>query len=290
MDGPSLVMVGAINVDLVVSGARLPRPGETIAGGTFSEHHGGKGGNQAVAAARALAEHGRVAMVGSVGDDRFGASGVDALRVEGVGTDSVTVVREAPTGIALIVVDPEGENQISTAPGANLLLGADDVIQALDRLGPGMVLSSFETPLDAVRAAGDWCRGNGVPFVLNPAPANSEAWDLLSLADYLTPNETELAALGEVPAGVVVIETRGADGVRVQTKDDLEDVPPLDVTPVDTTGAGDCFNGVLAAGLLERLSLRAAVDRAVVAAGLSVTKQGAREGMPTRAEIDAALA
>ncbi len=289
MDGPSLVVVGAINVDLVVSGARLPRPGETIAGGTFTQHHGGKGGNQAVAAARALAERGRVAMVGCVGDDGFGASAVGALRAEGIDTALVAVAREAATGIALIVVDPEGENQISTAPGANLQLGPSEVTRALDSLRPGMMLASLETPLDAVRAAGDWCRGHGVPLVLNPAPANVAARDLLPLADYLTPNEMELAALGEVPAGVAVIETRGAFGVRIRSNDDIEDVQPFSVNAVDTTGAGDCFNGVLAAGLLEHLSLRAAVDRAVVAAGLSVTKRGAREGMPTRAEIDAAM-
>jgi len=282
-----LAVIGAINVDLVVSGAALPSPGETITGGTFAQHHGGKGGNQAVAAARALGADARVTLIGAVGDDDLGAAAATALATDKVST-SVAVLDDAVTGVALIVVNEQGENQISVAPGANARVTARQVDHALDECGPGVVLVSLEIPEEAVRAASQWCRARNVPLVLNPAPAQSWASSLLPLASYVTPNELELRELGDIPAGVTVVETRGAGGVR--THGDLNvDVPAPRVDVVDTTGAGDCFNGVFAASLLEGLELHEAVARAVAAAALSTTKPGAREGMPTRAEIEAAM-
>jgi ribokinase len=293
-----MAVLGAINVDLVVTGSRLPAPGETISDGRFATHQGGKGGNQAVAAARALGivsgdpvVIGAVVMIGAVGDDDLGADALAALDREGV-TASAAVQEGIRTGVALIVVDERGENQIAVAPGANARVTVEQVESALDGLAPDVVLASLEVPEQAVRAAGAWCRSARVPFVLNPAPEQRWLREVVRLASYVTPNEVELEGLGDVPANVTVLETRGAGGVRIHGSvggDRDVDVPAPRVAVVDSTGAGDCFNGVLAACLLEGLDLEHAVRRAVVAASASVTRAGAREGMPTRAEIDNAM-
>jgi ribokinase len=286
---PVLAVIGGINVDLVVSGTRLPRAGETVTGGVFAEHQGGKGGNQAVAAARAM-DHGTVVMVGAVGDDRFGANALEALRAEQVGTDHVAISQNAPTGIALIAVGPDGENQISVAPGANDTLEPRGVVSALEILRPDVLLASLEVPEAAVRAALEWARDHGVPTVLNPAPAHDWAQELVQLATVITPNEHELPLLGGIPSEVVIVETRGAEGVRIHRGTGTEDVPARPVEAVDTTGAGDCFNGVLAARLSGGRDLTDAVREGVVAGGLSVQVAGAREGMPAAGAITRARA
>jgi ribokinase len=284
----SVVVIGAINVDLVVSGAPLPVPGRTETGGTFSQHQGGKGGNQAVAAARALGGEG-VVMVGSVGNDALGHDALDALRAEGVAT-SVAMRPGVPTGVALICVGPDGENQISVAPGANAEMTAADVSNALRQVHEAaVVLASFEVPMPAVRAAAAWCSEHRVPFVLNPAPEQPWAPEVAPQAAYITPNEHEREGLGELPDHVVVVETRGEEGVLIDRKGEVERVEAPTVEAVDTTGAGDCFNGVFVAGLAEGIEVVAAARRAAAAAALSVTKAGAREGMPTRRELEAFL-
>jgi ribokinase len=284
----TLAVVGAINVDLVVSGVTLPGPGETVTGGAFARHHGGKGGNQAVAAARALGSpaSGTVVVIGAVGRDELGIAAIGALTEAGV--DTAVTVSDAPTGVALIVVNERGENQIAVAPGANSRLDVPDVERALREQAPELVLVSLEVPERAAVAVGAWCRTNGVPLVLNPAPAKPWARTMLGSATYVTPNQGELPQLGDIPAEVTVVETRGAGGARIHG-DPSEDVPAPRVAVADTTGAGDCFSGVFAASLLEGLDLRGAVARAVTAAAISVTKPGARDGMPTRAKIDASL-
>jgi ribokinase len=313
----SLAVVGAINVDLVVTAEQLPSAGETVTGGTFARHHGGKGGNQATAAARALAtapetaSGRRVTMIGCVGNDDLGRIAVDALERDGiwvVGGDDGGVGAEhreagrfgaggladgtpgSATGVALIVVDARGENQIAVAPGANLLLTPSRVRRELDGQTPNAVLASLEVPFEAVAAAAEWCRASGVPFILNPAPAHARVGELLELTSYVTPNEHELSTLGPLPAGVTAIETRGADGVAIHGPGGLDHVMAPAVAVVDTTGAGDSFNGVFAAGIVEGIPVRRAVERAVAAAALSVTRPGARDGMPWRADIDAAMA
>jgi ribokinase len=284
----SVVVIGAINVDLVVSGAPLPEPGQTVTGGVFAEHHGGKGGNQAVAAARSLGGTG-VVMVGSVGNDALGHDALDALRAEGVAT-SVAMRPGVPTGVALICVGQDGENQIAVAPGANAELTAGDVTSAFGQVTEiAVVLASLEVSHGAVRAAAAWCSEHDVPFVLNPAPSQAWAADVAAHAAYVTPNEHELEALGSLGGDVVVVETRGAEGVVIRRGEDEEKIEAPTVEAVDTTGAGDCFNGVFAAGLAEGLEVRTAAERAAAAAAISVTKVGAREGMPTRAELDAFL-
>ena len=285
----SVVVIGAINVDLVVSGAALPAPGQTVTGGVFAQHHGGKGGNQAVAAARALGSGSGVVMVGAVGNDLLGHDALDALRTEGVAT-SVAMRSGVRTGVALICVAPDGENQISVAPGANAELAAGDVTSAFGQVNEiGVVLASLEISHAAVRAAAAWCSEHQIPFILNPAPVQPWVGEVAALATYLTPNEHERQALGALPDGVVVVETRGHEGVLIQRDGEQEHVAAHPVQVVDTTGAGDCFNGVFAAGLAEGLEVSAAVQRATAAAALSVTKVGAREGMPTREELDAFL-
>lgn len=284
----SVVVVGAINVDLVIAGASLPKPGETVTGGVFEQHHGGKGGNQAVAAARALGGQG-VVMVGSVGNDALGHDALDALRAEGVAT-SVAMRPGVPTGVALICVGTDGENQISVAPGANAELTAGDITSAFGQVTEAaVVLASLEVSHAAVRAAAAWCSEHDVPFVLNPAPVQPWSAEIAALATYVTPNEHELESLGELPDGVVVVETRGKEGVVIRSGAGEEQVETPNVEAVDTTGAGDCFNGVFAAGLADGLELAPAARRAAAAAALSVTQVGAREGMPTRDELDAFL-
>jgi ribokinase len=289
---PIVAVLGAINVDLVVSGAPLPGPGQTLTGGTFAQHHGGKGGNQAVAAARAIASGGIVFetrgamrsgvwMLGSVGDDQLGEAALEALRANHVRTDHVIVSADTPTGVALIAVGIDGENQISVAPGANATLSPDDIVGALEALIPHVILVSLEVPERAAHDALQWAHEHGVTTILNPAPPQPWAHDLLALAMYVTPNEHERESLGAIPGEVVVIETRGPEGAVIHRRDgSKEDVLAPNVPVVDTTGAGDCFNGVLAARLASGTDLGAAVRDAVVAASLSVGTPGAREGMP----------
>jgi ribokinase len=319
-----VVVVGSVNVDLVVVAPRLPGPGETVTGGDVARHHGGKGGNQAVAAARLGA---RVAFVGAVGEDDFGAAARAALAAEGIDVTHLAVAAR-PTGVALIVVDARAENLIAVAPGANASPTAASVTAALAALavGPGdVVLTSREIPPDAGRAALAAARAAGALGILNPAPADGLDAATMALADVLTPNETELALLaGAVetdpagaaaqavaptgphavpdleaiarrllaggPGGRAVVVTLGAAGALVVPADGpAARIPALRVAPVDTTGAGDAFNGALAVGLAAGLPLAEAVRRAVAAAGLSTTRPGARGGMPTTADLAAFL-
>ncbi len=310
-----VIVVGSVNVDLVVVAARLPAPGETVTGGDVARHHGGKGGNQAVAAARLGAQ---VAFVGAVGRDDFGTAARVALEAEGIDVTHLAAVAR-PTGVALIVVDARAENLIAVAPGANASPTAASVTAALAALAisPGdVVLVCREIPPDAVRAALATARAAGAIGVLNPAPADGLDAATIALADVLTPNETELALLAADaadagdepgrgdsdvetsarrllsggPGGRAVVVTLGAAGALVVPATGAAvRVPAVPVVPVDTTGAGDAFSGALAVGLAAGLPLAEAVRRAVAAAGLSTTRAGARGGMPTAAEMAAFL-
>jgi ribokinase len=303
MSAGRVVVVGSVNVDLVVVAPRLPGPGETVTGSDVARHHGGKGGNQAVAAARLGAE---VAFVGAVGADDFGVAARAALAAEGVSIAHLATV-DRPTGVALIVVDERAENLIAVAPGANASVTAEAVETALSALaiGPGdVVLTCREIPPPAVRAALGAARRAGAIGVLNPAPADGLDAATLELADVLTPNQAELAVaagdgrlvtaarslLGGGPVGRAVVVTMGAAGALLVPAGEPElELPAIQVIPVDTTGAGDTFNGALAACLAAGLGMPEAVRRAVAAAGLSTTRPGARGGMPTAAEVAGAL-
>lgn len=311
--GRAVVVVGAINVDLVVAAARLPGPGETVVGAGPERHGGGKGANAAVAAARAGAD---VRLVGAVGADDTGAAALAELQADGVDTAAVTVLDGIATGVALIVVDGLGENQIAVGAGANAAVTGEHVRGALRAALPdaGCVLVSTEISGEAVAAAVVAATAAGVPCLLNPAPVIPVVGDLLRHGPVLTPNSTESRDLATVLAadgtgrepelsipmsaraiaarsGAPVVVTLGADGVLVVTSDgELDPVPPAEAEVRDTTGAGDTFNGVLAAGLADGAELGAAVRVAAVAASLSVAHVGARTGMPRRRAIEDALA
>lgn len=300
MSGRVLV-VGSLNLDLVVSAARLPAPGETVLGGELQRHPGGKGANQAVAAARAGAA---TAMIGAIGDDGEGRIGLAALEAAGVDLAGLAH-KEGASGVAIIAVDPRGENQIVVAPGTNARLGPDDVERACARLAPGpgdAVLASLEVPMAAVEQAGRLAAVCGATMIVNPAPA-ADLPDAVVAGAILTPNRTELAALTgaeDVTDGAgrllaagarAVVVTLGADGCLVRDASGSRELPAIAVTPVvDTTGAGDTFSGVLAAWLASGADLHDAARAANAGAALSVRAAGARSGMPTRAEIEAALA
>ena len=292
MPRPRVIVVGSINTDLVVVAERLPAPGETVSGGRFSRHGGGKGANSAVAAARLGAQ---VTMVAAVGSDPFGDEALALLEREGIDTAAVARV-DAPTGVALINVDAAGENQIAVASGANAEVDPDAVERAVRSAGPGVVLTNHEVPLAARLAAARAAQG---PVVLNPAPAAELPDELLALGPILTPNAGEAAELtGErdpeaaaralaARTGAPVVVTLGAQGVLVLDGGTAERLRAPEVTPVDTTGAGDAFNGALAVALAEGRGLRDAADFAVAAAALSTRAEGARESMPRRAEVRA---
>ncbi len=308
MNGPprGLAVVGAINVDLVVASERLPRAGETVVGVGPRSFGGGKGANAAVAAARAGAD---VVLVGAVGDDQTGAETLEQLAAEGVDIAGVARLAGEPTGVALIVVDAAGENQIAVGAGANGALDAAAVRAALEpRMGElGCVLVSTEIPDDAVLAAVDIAAAAGVRCVVNPAPPTPAVEQSVGRGALLTPNVGELedllARLGEPrPVGVAAgaralaqlsgapaIVTRGGDGVMLAAEGGVVELPAPAASAVDTTGAGDTFNGVLAARLAAGDDLGRAAELAVAAASISVGAHGARAGMPTAAEILAAV-
>jgi len=287
-----VIVVGSINADLVVRAERLPAPGETVTGGRFSRHGGGKGANQAVAAARLGA---RVAMVGAVGDDDLGEEALGLLSEDGVDVSAVART-SAPTGVALIAVDAAGENQIAVASGANAELDPDAVERAVHAAGPGAVVLGHEVPEAAVLAGARAARG---PIVLNPAPARPLPDELTALGPVLTPNAGEACELtGErepeaaaralaARTGAAVLVTLGARGALVLDGGAAELLPAPRVDAVDTTGAGDAFNGALATALAVGRDLRSAAAFAVAAAALSTRAAGAREGMPARDEVDA---
>ena len=287
-------IVGSINVDLVVAADRLPHPGETVLGGRFSIHDGGKGANQAVAATRAGAA---VSVIGAVGHDDYGRRALAALESEGIDVSGIRQLEE-PTGAAIIAVGTRGENQIVVAPGANAAFALDDA--DLERIAAARVLlTSHEVPnsviVSALRAAAE----AGVRSILNPAPARGIPADVLRIGPILTPNEHELvvaigndateAALDELSArhaGPIIV-TQGPAGALLAQDDRRERFPGFPAPDVaDTTGAGDTFNGVLATWLADGSSLEEAIVAANAAASLSIGAAGAREGMPRREAIE----
>jgi ribokinase len=292
MSQAEVVVVGSVNADLVVSVRRLPGAGETVTGGTFARHGGGKGANQAVAAVRAGA---RVAMVGAVGADDLGDEAVRELAGEGVDVAAVARLDGVATGVAAIVVDERGENQIAVASGANRELGADAVEAVLRGADGGVALLGFEVPDAPVLAGARAARAAGLEVVVNPAPARALPFALLALSPLLTPNLDEARALAgqdeaEAAAralaartGAPVVVTLGADGALVLDGETLERIPAPRVEVVDPTGAGDAFNGALACELADGAALLDAVRSAIAVAARSTCAPGARKVIPRRA-------
>jgi ribokinase len=298
---PAVAVVGSLNLDVVVRVPRHPKPGETVLGGDSARTPGGKGANQAVAAAR-LGQS--VAMVGRVGDDGAGRFLCEALADDGVDLSRLTTTEGVPTGLALITVDPAGENAIVVSPGANGRLEPADVDAAAPLLEAARVcLLQLEVPLAAVVRAAARARGT---VVLNTAPARSVPAELMSAADVLVPNRSELGVLLDAPtpetldevARLVrtidgprsVVVTLGADGALLVADGDTTHVPAVPVEAVDTTAAGDCFCGALADALGRGERLEAAVRWAVRAAAVATTRPGASASLPTRDEVEAVAA
>jgi ribokinase len=297
-----VVVIGSTNTDMFVVSERLPAPGETVLGGDFYTAAGGKGANQAVAAARAGA---RVSFVAKIGGDPLGAETVDRLKADGIDTSHLSVDADSASGVALIMVDGAGENLIAVAPGANGRLSPGDVDAARDVIaGADYVLLQLEIPLDTVRRAVSLAREEDVPVVLNPSPVPSEdISDIACSVAVLVPNRAECAAIlgtdvGDVEQTIAAAEdlvrrgagavaaTLGPDGAVVSREGASSHVPGFSVGAVDTVGAGDTFSGYLAACLAEGAALEDAVHRAQAAAALSVTRPGAQPAIPRRGEVD----
>ncbi|TIP25961.1 MAG: ribokinase [Mesorhizobium sp.] len=296
-----IIVVGSINLDLIAKVDRLPAPGETVRGSGFTTAPGGKGANQALAAARAGA---KVRMVGAVGKDNFATEALALLRdgkidLSGVGETF------ASTGTALIMVADDGENVIAVVPGANDSVVTGDLSKAFMKKGD-VVLLQQEIPLQTVEAALDAARAAGAVTVLNTAPFRAEAAAFLGKADYVVANETEFDLYGQAlslsgrdrPArmrdyagktGRTIVVTLGGDGVLAATPADLLMVPALNITPVDTVGAGDTFCGYFAAGLSSGLPLDQALARAAAAGSLACLKPGAQPAIPLAKDVDVAL-
>ncbi|MDX1613773.1 MAG: ribokinase [Candidatus Promineifilaceae bacterium] len=303
---PTVTVVGSINIDLVTRTSRLPEPGETVIGGDLRTVPGGKGANQAVAAARLGAS---VAMVGRVGDDVFAQQLRDNLAAAGVDLTHVSTDGNAASGAALIAVDDQGQNSIVVAPGANAQLTVSDVEAARESIAAAdVLLLQLEIPLPTVQRAAELAHTAGTTVILNPAPAQSLPEPLLSLVDVLIPNESETAVLTDLPAqeldelraaaaalqagGVAtVILTLGQRGALLVDPADERLFPAFTVQRVvDTTAAGDAFVGGLAVALAEGLTLPQALPWGTAAGALAVTRPGAQPSLPQREEIEALLA
>lgn len=289
MNSPRIVVVGSTNTDLVVSVPHLPQAGETVLGNELQVVAGGKGANQAVAAARL---GGNVSFIGRVGDDDYGRQTLVNLQAEAIDTRFLQVTPGVASGVALISVHAQtGENSIVVAPGANGRVSAGDITDAREAFeAAGVVVISLEIPLDAVAAAVALGRSLDLIVILNPAPAQPLSRDLLSQLDVLTPNERELEMLGGVEqlqaAGVKqIITTLGPRGAHLRTAQHDVLVPALHVTAIDTVAAGDCFTGALAVELARGREMPDAINFAVTAASLKVTRRGAQPGMPRRDEV-----
>lgn len=301
MKKPSIVVVGSSNTDMIIKLDHIPQPGETILGGEFVTAAGGKGANQAVGAARA---GGAVTLVARVGQDMFGDQAVAGFVKDGITVDHVRRDKAAPSGVALIFVAKDGENSIAVASGANGRLAPADVRKAKPAIQSASALvMQLETPLETVQAAADLAAAKGVRVILNPAPARPLPDELLRKVTILTPNESEaelltglavkdeagarqaaVALLAKGPTTVIL--TLGARGALVAEAGGAQLVPGFKVKPVDTTAAGDIFNGALAVALGEGKPLPEAVRFANAAAAISVTRMGAQPSAPKRTEID----
>jgi ribokinase len=293
-----ITVFGSVNLDLVGAVSRIPVPGETVPGGAFATAPGGKGANQALAARRSGAA---VRLVAAVGEDGFAEEALALLRAEGV---DLAFLRRVPgrTGVAMIFVDPSGENVIAVLPGANAALSPADAEAGLVGLARGDVLVlQQEVPQAATAAALDMARRAGVVSILNTAPFLPDTAGLAPRAAILVANETEFAHLagpGDLDAamagwvrrhGQTVIVTLGGAGARAASPEGGFAVPALRVEPVDTVGAGDTFVGYLAAGLAQGLALRPAMQRAAAAASLACLRAGAQPAIPYAGEVEAAL-
>lgn len=296
-----IVVIGSSNTDMVVQSHHLPLPGETVLGGKFMINPGGKGANQAVAAAKL---GGEITFISKVGNDLLGKELIRGFKKAGIDTEYVFHDKKAPSGVALIMVDRKGENSISVASGSNANLGKQEINQAKSAIKQAsLVLVQLEIPVDTVEYIAKICKDLGLRLVLNPAPAQLLSKKLLSSIYIMTPNVSEAELLSGVKVkdeasarkaakalkkkGVqIVIITMGAKGAFVLSNEEDLLVPSIQVDAVDTTAAGDTFNGALAVGIAEGMPLIEAIQFANKAAAISVTRVGAQASVPRRKDIN----
>ena len=301
---PKIVVVGSANTDFVLGVPQMPSKGETVLGDQFRAVRGGKGANQAVAAARLGAD---VTFVARLGTDSFGDEALAAYRQEGIHTDFVVRDAEIHSGVALILVNPQGENMIAVGPGANSRLTPEDVLAASEAIREAdCVLLQLEIPLYAVQAAVEIAHANSVRVIINPAPAQKLSPEILKSIDILTPNETEAAILAGQDAsskdqkslvelasllGISrLVVTLGSRGACIVEGGERTDVPAFSIKPVDTTASGDAFNGALAVALARGEDLPQAVRYANAAGAITATRHGAQPSLPTRQELEQFMA
>jgi ribokinase len=300
MNAKNIVVAGSSNMDMVVKASRIPAPGETILSGDFFMNPGGKGANQAVAAARL---GGNVVFISRLGDDMFGKQFAGLFKNESIDTSFLVFDPQQPSGVALITVDEAGENSIVVASGANAAMLSEDIDRAVEAISAsGILLLQLEIPMEVVEHAAACANAKGVKVIVNPAPAAALSENLLRHIDILTPNETEASIISGIPVidmesaekaaqlicahGVKnVIITLGAQGALVFENGKHTLVKAQAVIPVDTTAAGDVFNGALAVALNEGKDLLAAVRFGCDAAAISVTRLGAQSSIPFRKEL-----
>lgn len=300
MNSRHIAVIGSSNTDMVIKTTKLPAPGETILGGDFFMFPGGKGANQAVAAARL---DGAVSLIAKTGNDVFGKQARDIFENDHINTDFLLTDNNHPSGIALITVDSQGENCIVVAPGSNSYLGKEDIDLAREEiLKSDLILMQLEIPLETVEYAASIAYDAGIKVILNPAPASKISDALLSKLYLITPNETEAELITGIPVkdsesaenaarnlhqhGVkVVIITLGSKGALLYSEGKAVMIPTPKVTAVDTTAAGDVFNGAIAVAIAEGFTLEKAVEFACKAAAISVTRMGAQASAPYRKEL-----
>lgn len=291
MENKKLTVIGSINLDLVTSTNQIPKVGETVMGNSFHSIPGGKAANQAVAAARLGAD---VTMIGCVGDDSFGHTLIENLKQQGIHTENVELVAHTSTGIASITLF-DSDNSIIVVSGANNYVTPEMVDRNEEIIAnSSMLILQLEIPLESVIRAAEMAKKHNVKVILNPAPIQKLPKELLEMVDYLTPNEHEQELLFASLNGTEqelnklkekCIVTKGSKGVVIYKNGEIE-IPSYQVEAVDTTGAGDSFNGALAFTLCEDFDLTDACRFAVAVGAISVTKLGAQAGMPTRNEVE----
>lgn len=295
-----IVVIGSCNTDMVIKADRLPVPGETVLGGTFLMNSGGKGANQAVAVAR---QGGKVILISKTGNDIFGRQSVELYNSEGINTDYIFSDPVKPSGVALITVDALGENCIVVASGANASLSPEDIEKAKDVIiSADILLMQLEIPLETVEYAAAIAAKNEVKVILNPAPAQSIPLSLMQNLYMITPNKTEAELLSGIKvidlesakraADIIaekgvknVVITLGSEGSLLRQDGSFYSIDALEVDAIDTTAAGDTFNGTLCVGLSEEMSIVEAIKMASKASAIAVTRMGAQSSIPFRKEL-----